>query len=83
MRGSVRIAYAAFPDRVERTWADPGMEAIVINTAHEAFQSSDSLESIPFYTIDCCFAVVTETVEDAWKREEILKRLFAAYLSET
>ena len=83
VRGSVRIAYAAFPDRVERTWADPGMEAIVINTAHEAFQSSDSLESIPFYTIDCCFAVVTETVEDAWKREEILKRLFAAYLSET
>ena len=83
VRGSVRIAYVSSPDRVERAWADPGLQAIVINTAHEAFKSSDSLESIPFYTIDCCFTVVTETVEDSWKREEIIKRLFAAYLSET
>lgn len=83
VRGGVKIAYASFPERIERAWADPGLQAIVINTAHEAFLSSDSLESIPFYTIDCCFSVVTETIEDAWKREEILKRLFAAYLSET
>jgi len=79
VKGGIRLAYHAFPDRGERAWIDPALQAIVINTAHDAFKCAEILESIPYYSIDNCFAIVTETIDEEEKRQEVINRLFNAY----
>ena len=79
VRGGIRLTFASFPDRLERAWVDPGLQAIVVNNAHEAFKCAEDLDSVFFYAIDCCFAVVTETLEDNAERDQALSKLFGAY----
>ena len=81
VHGGIRLTFASFPDRFERAWVDPGLQAIVVNDAHQAFKCADDLEAVFFYAIDCCFAVVTETIEDSAERDSVLSKLFAAYSS--
>src|SRR5206468_4050421 len=72
LRGGIRILYHPYPDKAERAWVDPGVPAVVINTAHDAFKCADAQDTLPFYTIDNCFDVVTETLEDPKSRQESL-----------
>jgi hypothetical protein len=80
-RGGVNIAYVSQPDRPERAWADPGLAAILINQAHPAFQCADGLSSIPYYTAECCFTVVSESIESPEERDAIMRKLFLAFLT--
>jgi hypothetical protein len=79
-RGGIAIAYSKQPGRPERAWVDPGLRAIVINQANPAFQCADELAAIPYYTADCCFAVVTETIEAFEEREATVGKLFSSFL---
>jgi len=81
VRGGIRLTFASFPDRLERAWVDPGLQAIVVNDAHLAFKCADELDSKYFYAVDCCFSVVTETIEDPQERDRVLSKLFGAYAS--
>jgi hypothetical protein len=81
VRGGIRLTFASFPDRLERAWVDPGLQAIVVNDAHLAFKCADELDSKYFYAVDCCFSVVTETIEDPVERDRVLSKLFGAYSS--
>jgi hypothetical protein len=79
VRGGIRLLIASFPDSLERAWVDSSVQAIVVNDAHQAFKCADDLDSATFYAIDCCFSVVTETIEDAAERDRVLSKLFGAY----
>jgi len=81
VHGGVRLTFAPFPDRHERAWVDPGLQAIVVNNAHQAFKCAYDLDSVYYYAIDVCFFVVTETIEDAVERDRALSKLFGAYSS--
>lgn len=81
VRGGIRLTFASFPDRLERAWVDPGLQAIVVNDAHQAFKCADDLDSVFFYAVDCCFSVVTETIEHSAERDQVLSKLFGAYSS--
>lgn len=81
VRGGIRLVFAPFADKLERAWVDPGLQAIVVNDAHQAFRCAEELDAVAFYAIDCCFAVVTEAIEDEPKRDEVLSKLFGAYAS--
>jgi len=52
-----------------------------VNNAHQAFKCAEDLDSISFYAIDCCFSVVTDTIEDPAERDRVLNKLFGAYSS--
>jgi len=81
VRGGIRLVFAPFADKLERAWVDPGLRCFVINDAHQAFKCADELDSVPYYAIDCCFTVVTETIEDEATRDQVLSKLFGAYTS--
>ena len=56
--------------------------AITLRVAYRAYAGSADFWHngyIFFYAIDCCFAVVTETLEDNAERDQALSKLFGAY----
>ncbi len=79
-RSGIQIAYVDASDRAERGWADPGLQAIAVNRANPAFQCADTLREISFYTIDVCFRVVCEVIEDEEDRSGTVGKLFRGYL---
>lgn len=83
LRGGIRISYNAHPDRLERAWPDPGLMAIVINTANPAFRCADFFEEKRFYTVDECLKVVCETIPEEEERTATLDKLFRGYLKVT
>jgi len=81
VRAGIRLTFASFPESLERAWVDSAVQAIVVNNAHQAFKCAEDLDSISFYAIDCCFSVVTDTIEDPAERDRVLNKLFGAYSS--
>ncbi len=79
-RSGIQIAFVNDPDRTERAYPDPGLQAIAINEAHPAFKVADAIGEETFYTIDACFDVVTEVVEDEQERRNAARQLFQGYL---
>lgn len=83
LRSGIQIAYHPVPQRADRAWPDPGLQAILVNTAHPAFRCAETSDAVAFYTIDSCFQVVCETIEDEEERSTTANQLFSAYLKVT
>lgn len=83
MRGGIQIAFDDVADRPERGWPDPGLQAIVVNRQNPAFQCAEALAQVSFYTIDVCFQVLCEVIEDESERTSALEALFQGFLRVT
>lgn len=79
-RGGIRIAYDSLPDRPERAWIDPGLQAVLVNTENPAFKCARVLNDINFYLIDECLNIICESIEEEDDRKRTLNKLLSAYL---
>ena len=79
-RAGIKIAYYPLPDRPERAWVDPGLQAILVNTENPGFKCAKALSDINFYLIDECLNIVCERIEDDIEKRNTLNTLLSAYL---